>query len=750
MGKDESAKLARILLVDDNTAIHEDFKSLIGDDDTRVDHDTLALEESLFGEGVTQQAPDAETESYKKYTIDSAFQGEEAIEKVQQAVEEGNPYALLFMDVRMPPGMDGIQAVKRIWQKYPNIEVVICTAFSDYAWNDILKELGNTGNLLFMKKPFDATAVKQTAMTLTKKWLLTQENRNYTDHLETEVQKRTAELNDLLEKVSRMKEKAEAATLAKSMFLSNMSHEIRTPLNGVVGLTELLMTTELNTEQREYTENLRDSGYSLKTMVDAILDFSKIESGKMELEKLVFDPRAVVESATDLLAVNVLGTPVEICAFVDAGIPHAVIGDAERIRQILLNLVGNAIKFTESGEIGIRAKLCQQTALENNAAADTQSPATSESEPQTVHLMFEVSDTGKGIDSQALDKLFSPFVQEDESTTRKFGGTGLGLSICKQLCELMGGRIGATSTLGQGSVFTFTVVVQAAETPAMAPVDSVRHDLSNLKCLQVGDNDLSLENTALYVQHFNGKSERASEGVSLLEIVDSQRSVGTPFNMVLVDYRSGDIDAYLDVAQTLAQYVTANTLELVALLPMACAGYHGPLTEAGYKACLTRPLKLRQLIPCLATLANGGALPGVDKTHALTSFDLDYCFPQKFEVLIAEDNLVNQKIIGKLLDKIGLKTDIADDGAAAVAACKKHQYDVIFMDCQMPVMDGYAATEAIRAIAGYEQVPIIAFTGDVFSDNIARCLAAGMTDTLTKPCKFDDVLAVLKKHITHE
>ncbi len=423
----------RILIVDDNTAIHEDFKKILCPDYSSSQVDSL--EASVFEEVA---APAFGND----FEIDSAFQGMEALAKVQAALAESRPYAMAFVDGRMPPGWDGVETIGHLWKAYPDLQVVICTAYSDYSWEQIIQCVGHSDSLVILKKPFDAVEVIQLAHAMTKKWALNLQARAKTATLEGMVRDRTEELEQKNRTLVEAQKAAEAGHRAKSEFLSVMTHELRTPLNGVLGMTDLLLDTSLDEEQRDFAETIRMSGSSLLTVLTEILDFTRLENGKLELRCTELSPADLLGKAMNAVASEAKKKGVSLIAQVEAQVPERVLADSHRLGQILIKLLSNAVKFSPSGSVQIRL------AAESTGDGD-------------VNLRFEVEDSGMGIAPELAGKLFAPFTMCDSSTTRKFYGIGLGLAIASRLTALMGGSIGFTGQPGSGTTFHFTVKVRA-------------------------------------------------------------------------------------------------------------------------------------------------------------------------------------------------------------------------------------------------------------------------------------------------
>ncbi|MBN1943529.1 MAG: response regulator [Phycisphaerae bacterium] len=419
-------KNRRILIIDDTETIHKDFRLVLQGDDNPTDT-------RIFDQAEAAILGTESREKQEQFELDSAYQGQEGLEKVRQSLQNGKPYAMAFVDVRMPPGWDGIETIRRIWQVDPDLQVVICTAYSDYSLKEIIKELGVTEKLLILKKPFDAIEVYQLAISITEKWFLSQRARMKNEELESLVQQQTQQISLALEDVNKAYE-------AKSNFLANVSHEIRTPMNAIVGFGELLaLEVHFTPKQKEYMDTICESCRNLLTVIDDILDFSRIEAGKLTLDIVDCALPEMIEQLGALLQPSARNKGLAFEILSDSQLPAVIRTDPLRVRQCLVHLVNNAIKFTEKGGITVRV-----------------SPVTVEG-PNPSRICFEVEDTGIGIDRGNFDLIFQAFTQADSGTSRKYAGNGLGLAITQQLAELLGGTITVSSQPGKGSIFRLTI-----------------------------------------------------------------------------------------------------------------------------------------------------------------------------------------------------------------------------------------------------------------------------------------------------
>jgi len=568
----------RILVVDDQEAIRDDFKKILATHSAPPP--ALSSARAAFFGGDVAGAPAAITTPHFQLTL--ASQGEQALELAARARQAGQRFALAFVDVRMPPGIDGLQTIKGLWQLDPDLEVVICTAFSDYSFEQIVQELGSTDRLLILKKPFDPVEVRQLAGALTEKWNVVQRERGR------------------LEELRSANERAQSANRAKSEFLANMSHEIRTPMNALLGYVELLCDPGATEDERgRYAGTIKNSSDHLLTILNDILDISRIEASRLVINRADVSPFGLVKDVLSLLAAQASQKDVALSFEVPFPIPEVIETDLVRARQILLNLIGNAIKFTHTGSVRVAMRLDEHEASDHR------------------YLCVEVIDTGIGIPADKLQQIFEPFSQIDGSTTRRYGGTGLGLSISKRLAILLGGDVGVQSELGKGSTFTLRLYAGelrraalrkysaeecqihiGAETSHAAEPLPVLHG----RCLVVEDVELNQRLLAAILRRTGLTVELADDGKQGLEKALAAERAGTPFDLVLMDMQMPVMDGY-EAARRLR--TAGYRRPIIALTAHVMITDREKCLEAGCTAYETKPIQRERLLSTCKRLLEG-------------------------------------------------------------------------------------------------------------------------------------------------
>ena len=633
-----------------------------------------------------------------------------------------NDVGVILSDQCMP-GMTGVELMSNVKELYPDIVRLMLSGYADI--KSVTDAINHGAISKFLVKPCDNDLLRKNIREAFEQYELKLENERLTRELIVT----NKDLDDALTK-------SKQATQAKSVFLANMSHELRTPMNGVLGMSDLLLETSLQPEQLGYIEAIKSSGSLLLGVINDILDLSKVEAGKLVLEEVDFNLRRAIDEVAELLAIQAHNKGIELISLIEKDVPESVHGDPTRLRQILTNLVSNAIKFTSQGEVAINVKAIEE-------------------ENDRVLLRFEVKDTGIGISESDKEKIFDSYSQANGSTTRLYGGTGLGLSICQQLVKAMEGEIGIESTEGIGSTFWFTAHINTIAESETRTLDT---EFRNFRVLIVDDNETARTALGQYLNSWGISVGSARDGNEALERLKMADRSMQPYKIALIDMFMPGMDG-LELSRAIRVDSDISPMQTVLMIPFGQRGSREDAVEAGVITYLTKPLRKSTLYDCIVKLLETEKSGEVSEERPSSQLEKVLIFTGR--VLVVDDNIVNQKVAQAMLRKLGVEVDAAGTGREALDILSDEYYDLVFMDCQMPELDGFEATRIIREreaehvefqdkTKNNPRIKIVAMTANAMHGDREKCIAADMDDYISKPVSEKDFTEVLKRCLNVE